>query len=258
MLSRHRPIGADSGEEIDPAGQRHITGHDSMFAKSVDSLSFTLREVATREDLASVCELRASCYGRHAPALREIMAEPDAIDLAASTTVFMCIDKASGETIGAMRLVDNTRAGHLEIEEFLELPAWIAGSKRGEMTRLVVSPGADPLVKPALWKAGYLKFLEADIEWLIIGARKPGLIKQYEYLGAKDLYSDGRMVPLGHGWKLPHRIFVFNVASAARDWYEGRHRLLRFMVETEHPDIALRSMQRPAPTGPHLTIAASH
>jgi hypothetical protein len=229
-----------------------------MFAKSVDSLSFTLREVATRADLASVCELRASCYGRHAPALREIMAEPDAIDLAPSTTEFICLDKESGATIGAMRLVDNSRAGHLEIEEFLELPEWIAGSTRGEMTRLVAAPGADPLVKPALWKAGYLRFLEADIEWLIIGARKPGLIKQYEYLGAKDLYGDGRMVPLGHGWKLPHRIFVFNVRSAARDWYQGRHRLLRFMVETEHPDIAVTSMQRPAPTGTHLNAPPAH
>ena len=225
-----------------------------MVAKSVDSLSFTVRTVRTSEDLARVCALRASCYGRHAPALRELMAEPDAIDRSPSTTLLMCRDKASGEAIGSMRFVDNARGGRLEIEDFLEVPDWLARSRRGEMTRLVIAPGADPLVKPALWKAGYLRCLEAGVDWLIIGARKPGLIRQYEYLGATDLYGDGRTVPLGHGWKLPHRIFVFDVRCAERDWYAGRHRLLRFMVETEHPDIALSSVERPSPTSPHLGL----
>jgi hypothetical protein len=228
-----------------------------MTLKSIDSLSFTLREVKTREELASVCELRALCYGRHAPELREIMAEADAIDRAPSTTLFLCENKASGETVGTMRVVDNTRGAQLEIEDFLDVPDWMSGSPRGEMTRLVVAPGADPLVKPALWKAGYLKCLEARVEWLFIGARKPALIKQYEYLGAKDMFADGRTVPLGHGWRVPHRVFIFNVRTAAQDWYQGRHRLLRFMVETEHPDIIVASMQRPPPPGSRLGLVTS-
>jgi hypothetical protein len=225
--------------------------------KSVDWLSFTVREVTTREELASVCALRAACYARHAPALREVMAEPDEIDVAPSTTVFSCRDKASGAVIGSMRVVHNTRGGRLEIEDFLEVPPSMAGSRRGELTRLAVLPGADPLVKPALWKAGYLLCLELGVEWLILGARKPGLIKQYEYLGARDLYGDGRTVLLGHGWQLPHRVFAFNVQTAEEDWYAGRHRLLRFMVETEHPDIALSSVQRPSPPGSRLAVVAS-
>ncbi len=228
-----------------------------MTISSFDTLSFTVRKVQTDEDLERACELRARGYGRHAPQLRQLMEQPDAIDRSASTTVLLCEDKGSGEPIGTMRVVVNTQGDTLEIEDFLEVPGWMAGSRRGEMTRLVVAPGADPLVKPALWKAGYRICLQDSVEWLLIGARKPALIKQYEYLGAKDMYPDQRLVPLGHGWTLPHRIFVFNVLSAARDWYEARHRLLRFMVETEHPDIVIPSMQRTGLPAPRLSLVAT-
>ena len=185
------------------------------------------------------------------------MAIPDRFDASPWSSIFLCEDKASGAAIGTMRVVDNVHGSGLEIEEFLDVPDWMAGSRRGEMTRLVVAPGSDPLVKAALWKAGYLRCVESRVEWLIIGARKPGLIKQYEYLGAKDLYGDHRLVPLGHGWSLPHRIFVFNVTNAPNDWYEQQHRLLRFMVETEHPDIRISSVHRAPRRAPHLSLVAA-
>jgi len=224
---------------------------------SVDSLSFTVREVDTEDGLAKVCSLRSECYGRHAPALREPMALPDRFDTSPWTSIFLCEDKATGAPVGTMRVVDNVHGARLEIEEFLDVPEWMAGSARGEMTRLVVVPGSDPLVKAALWKAGYLRCVESRVQWLLIGARKPGLIRQYEYLGAKDLYGDQRLVPLGHGWSLPHRIFAFDVANAASDWYEQQHRLLRFMVETEHPDIRVSSVHRAAPPAPRLSLVAT-
>lgn len=224
---------------------------------SVDSLSFTVREAETEDDIAKVCELRATCYGRHAPPLREHMLHPDAIDRSPWTSIFLCQDKVSGATVGTMRVVDNTRGTRLEIEQFLQVPEWMAGHTRGEMTRLVVAPGSDPLVKAALWKAGYLRCLQTPVQWLVIGARKPGLIKQYQYLGAKDMYADQRLVPLGHGWSVPHRVFVLNILTAADDWYEGRHRLLRFMVETNHPDIHISSVHRAAPPVPRLSLVAS-
>lgn len=230
---------------------------DSNRRMSVDLLSFTVREARTEHDIAKVCALRATCYGRHAPALREHMGHPDAIDLSRWTSIFLCEDKASGTPVGTMRVVDNTRGTRLEIEQYLEVPDWMAGHARGEMTRLVVAPGADPLVKAALWKAGYLRCLETRVHWLVIGARKAGLIRQYQYLGAKDMYADQRLVPLGHGWSLPHRIFVFNILTAADDWYEGQHRLLRFMVETEHPDISISSVHRAAAPVPRLSLVAS-
>lgn len=229
----------------------------TMISMSVDSLSFTVREVDSAQDMARVCELRASCYGRRAPALREPMSQPDVFDRSPSTSVFLCEDKVSGAAIGTMRVVDNTLGGDLDIEEFIEVPAWLSRTVRGEMTRLVVAPGADPLVKAALWKAGYLRCLQAQVQWLIIAARKPGLIKQYEYLGAKDMYADQRFVPVGRGWSSPHRIFIFNIETAKDDWYLGRHRLLRFMVETEHPDIHLPSVHRAAATAPRLSLVAS-
>ena len=224
---------------------------------SVDSLSFTVREVDNEDDLAEVCALRATCYGRQAPALREHMAIPDRYDTSPRTSIFLCEDKASGEAIGTMRVMDNAHGAKLDIEEFLEVPEWMARSTRGEMTRLAIAPGSDPLVKAALWKAGYLRCIQSRVQWLIIGARKPGLIRQYEYLGARDLYGDQRLVPLGHGWKLPHRIFAFDVANAADDWYEHQHRLLRFMVETEHPDIRISSVHRAPPPAPRLSLVAA-
>jgi len=224
---------------------------------SVDSLTFTLREVESADDLAKVCALRVECYGRHAPHLGEHMARPDAIDASPWSTVFLCEDKSSGAPIGTMRVVDNRHGSKLEIEHFLQVPDWMTGDIRGEMTRLAIAPGADPLVKAALWKAGYLRCVQAQVRWLVIGARKPGLIKQYLYLGARDMYADQHLVPLGHGWSLPHRIFVFDVLNAADEWYESRHRLLRFMVETEHPDIRVSSVHRSAPPAPRLSLVAS-
>ena len=226
---------------------------------SIDSLSFTLRLVDTHEDMAKVCEVRAMGYGHHAPALREHMALPDAIDLSPWTAVFLCEDKATGAPIGTMRVQDNTRGGvQVEIEKYLLLPDWLAaGGARCEMSRLVIAAGADPLVKAALWKAGYLRCLALNVRWLIIGARKPGLMRQYQYLGARDMYDDERLVPLGHGWNLPHRILVMDIPGAATDWYDKRHRLLRFMVETDHPDIGIGSVNGPAAARQRLSLVAS-
>ncbi len=228
---------------------------------STDSLSFTLRLAESQEDLAKVCEVRSLGYGHHSPALREHMAIPDAIDQSPWTAVFLCEDKASGAPVGTMRVQDNTRGGvQVEIEKYLQLPEWLTtiGSGRCEMSRLVVTTGADPLVKAALWKAGYLRCLAMKIQWLIIGARKPGLMRQYEYLGAKDMYEDRRLVPMGHGWNLPHRVFVLNILTAALDWYQERHRLLRFMVETDHPDISIESVNCAAAAArPGLSLVAS-
>ena len=113
---------------------------------SIDSLSFTLRLVETHEDMAKVCRLRAMGYGHHAPALREHMALPDAIDQSPWGPACSCArDKASGRRrIGTMRVQDNTRGGvQVEIEKYLSLPDWLtAGGGRCEMSRLVIAAGA--------------------------------------------------------------------------------------------------------------------
>lgn len=224
---------------------------------STDSLSFTLRAVAIREDLAKVCSVRADGYGHHSSAIREHMAQPDAIDLNPWTVVFLCEDKQTGAPIGTMRVQSNTRGGvQVEIEKYLALPNWIQDSGRAELSRLVILPGVDPLVKPALWKAGYMHCMASSVHWLVIGARKPGLMKQYQHLGARDMYEDQRLIPLGHGWNLPHRIFVLNIASAEQNWYVSSHRLLRFMVETKHPDIDIGLVKRVAPPSLSLVAAA--
>jgi hypothetical protein len=224
---------------------------------AADSLSFTLRRVEVPEDLAKVCEIRVRGYGHHSATIRDHMMLPDLIDKAPDTVIFLCEDKASGATVGTMRVQTNLRAGaQVEIEKYLNLPDWIQTGPRAEMSRLVILAGSDPLVKAALWKAGYMYCMASAVRWLVIGARKPGLIKQYQYLGAKDMYPDRPLIPLGHGWNLPHRILALNIASAEQDWYATNHRLLRFMVETEHPDISIASVKRAAPPRRLTLIAA--
>lgn len=222
-----------------------------------DSLSFTLRLIDAPKDLTKVCDVRVQGYGHHSAAIREHMLVPDSIDLAPDTAIFLCEDKVSGAAIGTMRIQTSLgRKGPVEIEKYLCLPEALSSGARAEISRLVILAGSDPLVKAALWKAGYLFCMAFKVRWLLIGARKPGLIRQYEYLGARDVYSDRRLIPLGHGWNLPHRILVLNIASAEQDWYATNHRLLRFMVETEHPDISIASVERAASPARLTLIAA--
>jgi hypothetical protein len=209
---------------------------------SVDFLSFTVREVETEDDLAKACKLRADCYGRHAPALREHMAEPDLFDASPWTTVFLCEDKASGAAVGTMRVVDNARGAKLEIEEFLEVPEHIIHDTRGEMTRLVVAPGSDPLVKAALWKAGYLRCASSRVQWLIIGARKPGLISStsiserriFTAISAWCLSAMAGCCPTGSSSstsRMRRRTGPSKGTASCGSW-----------SETDHPDICFSSM----------------
>jgi hypothetical protein len=83
------------------------------------------------------------------------LAEPDAVDEAQGTTVFLCRDKASGRAIGTMR-IQTSHPGPLMMEQSVTLPGWLAAAPRAEITRLAVSVGADPLTKLCLMKASYL------------------------------------------------------------------------------------------------------
>ena len=122
---------------------------------SVCTLGFTLGWATSREDLLDACAVRADSYGRHLPELRQHLIEPDALDLADGTAVFLCRDKASGAAIGTMR-IQTSHFGALRMEDSLALPDWLAVEPRAEITRLAVRVGADPLTKLCLMKASYL------------------------------------------------------------------------------------------------------
>ena len=207
---------------------------------TTQTLSFNLRTAASRDDLVRACKVRSRSYGHHLPDLSEAFAVPDSADLSPHTVVFLCEDKLSGEPIGTARVQTTTRGGAaLPIESCVELPGSMGRHGRAEITRMASIPGADPLVRLALWKAGYLYCLANQAKWLLIGARSAALARGYRRLGATHLYADERMVPLTYAGGMPHFVLRFDVIAAERNWFEVNHPLFSFMFETVHPDIQL-------------------
>ena len=223
------------------------------------TLSFTLRVARSTAALEGACEARSASYGHHLPALTAAYSVPDAIDLSPTTAVLVCTDKRRGHTVGTARVQVSTR-GPLLIEQAIVLPQTIVGHARAEVTRLSAVPGADPLVKLALWKAAWLYCQASQVRWMVIGARSEALVRQYRSLGFEDLHADGRSVPLAHAGGVQHRVLVFDSMTAERHWHSAKNGLYGFMVETLHPDIDLfapAAQAVAAPVLPTLSLVAA-
>lgn len=205
---------------------------------SSSTLGFTLQPVASRGDLFDACAVRAQAYGHHVPELGSRLAQPDALDYAAGTTVFLCRDKANGQAIGTMR-IQTSHAGALLMEQSVTLPVWLSAVPRAEITRLAVSVGADPLTKLCLMKASYLFCMAQRVQCMVIGARNEALIRNYRRLGFRDVFGPDQFMPLAHTGGLPHRILSFDVLAAERAWAAVRHPLYGFMVQTVHEDLKI-------------------
>lgn len=206
-----------------------------------ESLTFRLRPAECAADLQRACEVRAEAYGRKVPAYRDSMLAPDEVDLSPWSTIYLCEDKMTGEPVGTMRIQSTAGGGSLEIEKHVRIPAALAPHGRAEITRLAAVAGADPFVRLALWKAGYLHCMATRIRWLVLGVRKPGLLKAYEEMGAEDLTGPAVLPYAGN---LTYRILGLDVFSAESKWQEKNHPLLKFMVGTTHPDIEMPLMHR--------------
>jgi len=87
-----------------------------------------------------------------------------------------------------------------------------------------------------LYKAMFQYCEDAQIDWLVIGARSP-LDRQYEALLFKEVFPERGFIPLSHGGNIPHRILAFEIASAQSRWLEANHPLYSMVFETRHPDI---------------------
>lgn len=202
---------------------------------SRESFSFSLRPVLTHEDLLRACRVRSLAYGHKVPEYRESMLQPDEIDRSPWTGVYLCEDKISGEAVGTMRVQTTNRGGSkLEIEKYVTPPPPYEGSARAEITRLAAVPGSDPFIRLALWKAGYLHCKENYVRLLMMAVRKPGLIKAYEQMGAKDISAPQAIHYAGN---LPHRIMGLDMLEVEPFWRTAKHPMLAFMVDTIHPDI---------------------
>lgn len=206
-----------------------------------ESLSFTLRPAVSNNDVQLACRVRAEAYGRKVETYRDTMLTPDDVDHSPWTTIYLCEDKMTGEPVGTMRIQSTADGGALEIEKHVRIPAALEPHGRAEISRLSASAGADPFVRLALWKAGYLHCMATHVRWLVLGVRKPGLLRAYEQMGAEDL-TDPAVLP--YAGNLMYRILGLDVLSAESKWQAKNHPLLQFMVGTTHPDIQIPLMHR--------------
>lgn len=208
------------------------------------ALGFVLELVNSTSGLLDACTVRAQAYGRHLPDMGRRLSEPDELDFAPATTVFVCRDKADGRPVGTMR-IQSSACGPLLMEGSVSLPPWLRACSRAEVTRLAVAVGADPLVRLSLWKASYLFCMAHRIDWMVVGARNEALIRNYRRLGFVDLFGPDQLMPLAHTGGLPHRILAFDNASADRQWRQLKHPLYGFVVETEHAELQACTQVQP-------------
>jgi len=221
------PPHLEARESAAPGGQTHV-----------ERLPFRICVVRGAGDLHKAVQIRHLAYARHVPGLARELREPESDDGDRDTMILLAESRLDGEPIGTIRVQSN-RLRPLSVEHSVELPKRLRGERMVEATRLAVAAGrTGRLVKAALIKALYLHCLQADIAWVIAGAR-PGLDRQYEALLMDDLFP-GSTVPLLHTGGIPHRIMGLDIHGAFDRWQRGGHPLFHFMCGISHPDIDLR------------------
>lgn len=202
-----------------------------------ERLPFTVRVVRSDDALEKAVTIRHAAYARHVPAFAATLGAPEPNDHDRGSLVLLAESRMDGSPVGTMRIQTN-RFRDIAIAQSVELPAWLKYETMAEATRLAVAQGSSGrVVKMVLCKAFYLYCLAANIDWMIIAARPP-LDRQYEAALFHDVF-DGEFFPMLHGNNIPHRVLAFEVGTAAKRWADANHPLLKFMVQTRHPDIDL-------------------
>lgn len=207
-----------------------------------ETLTFTLAVASTAHDLHAAAALRSEAYGRHSEAMRAPLAQPDMVDRRAGTRVLLARDKVSGEAVGTAR-IQFSRYSPLPLDACLTLPAPYTQAHRAEITRLAIARGADATVRLALFKACW-QWCEAEaVDYLVIAARSPALLRIYEHLGMDALLAGDDWINLPYAGNLPHRVRALDMAAVRSRWLAERHPAMPFMVDTLHPDIEAPQLQ---------------
>jgi hypothetical protein len=213
-----------------------------------ERLPFTVRRVGDEDSLRKAVRIRHAAYARHVPDFARTLALPEACDYADDTVVLLAESKLDGSALGTARIQTN-RHGPLHLEESIALPDWLQGRRLAEVTRLGVSEGrVGHVVKVALMKAFFQYWEQSGTEFAIATGRAP-IDRQYEQLMFSDVFEPGQMIPLQHVGGIPHRVMAFEVATAEARWTAANHPLLKFVRQTNHPDIQvgeLRTRNNPA------------
>ena len=217
--------------------EQHLAQRVAGQRATAERLPFTVKVVRSDAQLREAIGIRQAAYARHVPTLAAQLGVPEADDHDSACFVLLAQSKMDDSALGTMRIQTN-RGRPLAVEKSVKLPSWLQDVPMAEATRLGVAEGRiGHVVKMVLCKAFYLYCLAAKIEWMVIAARPP-VDRQYEAALFTDVFQ-GERFPLRHAGNIPHRVFAFEVGTAAARWAAVDHPLSRFMVHTRHPDIDL-------------------
>lgn len=206
---------------------------------AVERLPFTVSVARSDAQLRKAVSTRHAAYARHVPALAELLRAPEPCDHDQGSVVLLAESKLDGSPLGTMRIQTN-RCIPLAIEQSVELPEWLHGGTLAEATRLGIAEGrVGRLVKTMLFKAYFEYCRQAEVDWMVIGARSP-LDRQYRALLFEDVFPSRGFIPLRHAGNIPHRILAFEMETAERRWVAARHPLYHLFCSVRHPDIDVR------------------
>jgi hypothetical protein len=202
-----------------------------------EDLRFTIRVVDNATDLLAACEVRAAAYGAVVPELGQAMLAPDELDRRPDAINLLAREKSTGRPIGTARICTNANQPLL-IQQCFDLPHRFIGLHLGEVTRLAVHPGnEDQLVRMALLKAVFLICQDRQIVHVVVGVRRPGLVRNYRYLGFETISQEP--VALNYAGGLRHHVMAFNARDLAQTWRSSGHPWYEWGIETDHPDIQI-------------------
>ena len=115
-----------------------------------ESLTFTLRQAESDDDVKLACRVRAEAYGRKVASYRDTMLTPDDVDLSPWTTIYLCEDKLTGEPVGTMRIQSTVDGGDLEIEKHIRIPSALQPYGRAALSQVTIDAGdLQPLALPS-------------------------------------------------------------------------------------------------------------
>lgn len=201
-----------------------------------ERLPFTVKLVTTEEEMNKAVSIRHSAYARHVPDFAEQLKRAESRDFEDGTVILLAESKLDGTPLGTMRIQTNQFAP-LGLEQSVDLPDWLQGLNLAEATRLGVTETREGrVVKTFLFKAYYLYCLHAEIDWMVITARKP-IDRQYDALLFHDVFGKNEYIPMSHVGNIPHRVMSFNVRLAEPNWRAASHPLYHLVFEVNHPDI---------------------
>lgn len=210
-------------------------------AQAEEILPFRV-EIASRNNLQEVADLRAASYGKHLPALAESLRQPEAADFARGCEVFVARSKFDGSLLGTLRTHSNL-FNPLPLQASLELPERFRGTRMLETTRLCVKGNAGAsIVRTALFKAMHRYCLDQSVDWMLAAARRP-VDRIHDSLLFEDVKEPRVYYPMAHAGGVPHRVLSMSVTDMQRQWLNCRHPLYSFGFETRHPDIDLSMAQ---------------